>query len=87
MYTFKELLAKEWETTKQMGDAIEDNGEEETYFYMNDCDSHCPLACELPTPQLLQKLILFKKSYQQGQNTRDTSAINIKTMAKTSCLM
>ncbi len=47
MYTFEELLAKEWETTKQMGDAIEGNKEEETYFNMNDCDSQCPLECEL----------------------------------------
>lgn len=31
-----------------MGDAIEANEEEETYFNMNDCDSRCPLECELP---------------------------------------
>ncbi len=48
MYTFEELLAKEWEATKQMGHAIEGNGEEETYFNMNDCDSQCLLECELP---------------------------------------
>lgn len=48
MYIFEELLAKEWEGTKQMGDAIERNEEEEIYFNMNDCDSQCPLECELP---------------------------------------
>lgn len=47
-YIFEELLAKEWEATKQMGDAIEANEEEERYFNMNDCDSQCPLECELP---------------------------------------
>ncbi len=30
IYTFEELLAKEWEATKQMGDAIGRNEEEET---------------------------------------------------------
>lgn len=48
MYIFEELLAKEWEATKQMGDAIEANEEAQIYFNMNDCDSHCPLECELP---------------------------------------
>lgn len=47
-YIFEELLAKEWEATKQMGDAIEANEEEEIYLNMNDCDSRCPLECELP---------------------------------------
>ena len=48
MYIFEELLAKEWEATKQMDDAIEANEEEETYLNMNDCDSQCSLECELP---------------------------------------
>ncbi len=36
MYIFEELLAKEWEATKQIGDAIEANEKEETYLNMND---------------------------------------------------
>ena len=48
LYIFEELLAKKWEATKQMGDAIEANEEEEIYFNMNDCDSQYPLECELP---------------------------------------
>ena len=48
MYIFEELLAKEWEARKQMGDAIETNEEEETYFNMNNYDPQCPLECELP---------------------------------------
>lgn len=31
-----------------MADAIEANEDEEIYFNMNDCDSRCPLGCELP---------------------------------------
>ena len=48
MYIFEELLAKEWEATKQMGDAIKANEEEEIYFNMNDCNSQCLFECELP---------------------------------------
>lgn len=48
MYIFEELLAREWEATKRMGDAIERNEEEEICFNMNDCDSQCPLEYELP---------------------------------------
>ncbi len=47
-YSFEELLAKKWEATKQMGDAIEANEEEETYFNMNDFDSQCLFECEFP---------------------------------------
>lgn len=48
MYIFAKLLAKRWEATKQINDAIEANKKEEIYFNINDCNFQCLLKCELP---------------------------------------
>ncbi len=41
-------MAKEWEATKQMGDAIECGDEEEISFEMTEQNASCRLKCELP---------------------------------------